>query len=122
MSESSVRSTRQSYARGDVWWAELDPVVGHEQGGRRPNVIVSTDDFNALGVGMVIVVPVTTSDLGYPTHLRLPSGAGGLDKVSYAMAEQVRALSVGRLSRRSGRLDAATMRELTFQLLIMLDA
>jgi len=111
-----------SYLRGDVWWAELDPVTGHEQGGRRPNIIVSTDDFNELDVGMVIVVPVTTSDRGYPTHVRLPAGMGGLERVSFAMVEQMRALSVSRLSRRSGRVDAETMRELTYQMLVMLDA
>ena len=107
--------------RGDVWWSLLDPTVGHEQGGRRPCIIVSTDDFNRLDVGIVIVVPLTTSDHGYPTHHSLQPGTGGLSRPSFAMTEQIRAVSTERLLHRIGQMDTSTMRELTYQLLVMLD-
>ena len=99
----------------------LDPEVGHEQGGRRPSIILSSDDFNHLELGLVVVVPVTTSARGYPTHVPLPVGAGGLERRSFAMTEQIRVVSVQRFRRRIGRIDQVTMRELRFNMFVLLD-
>ena len=45
--------------RGEVWDVDLNPVIGHEQGGKRPALVVSADGFNKTQAGLVIVVPIT---------------------------------------------------------------
>lgn len=55
--------------RGDVWMANLDPTVGHEQAGKRPVLIVSADVFNASPADLVIVVPKTSRGKGIRTHI-----------------------------------------------------
>ena len=96
--------------RGDVWYADLDPVGPGEQGGSRPVVVVSANGFNAWPVGLVVVVPVTTRDRGFVHHV--PIAANGLDRASYAMPEYVRSISQRRLRRRLGATQHATLGEL----------
>lgn len=57
--------------RGDVIMIDLDPVKGHEQGGRRPALVLSADDYNRV-VGLAIVVPITMRAKGYPFEVRIP--------------------------------------------------
>ena len=88
--------------RGDVRWAELDPVRGHEQAGRRPVLILSHDVFNDRS-GTVIALALTTQEprAGFP--LTLESKAPGLAKRSWIKISQIRTLSVGRLGARIAR-------------------
>jgi mRNA interferase MazF len=100
--------------RGEIYLYDGDPVVGNEQGGRRPGVVVSGDPFNDIaGRHIVLVVPVTRRIRGWPTHVLVKSGTGGLEVDSYAMTEQLRAISPRRLARRLGSVDAATMSSIT---------
>lgn len=93
----------------DVWLADLNPVVGSEQAGRRPVVIVSGDALNAH-MPVVIVVPLTTRLKGYPTSVRLePTRENGLTKTGEAIAFQIRAIDKDRLRTRLG---AVTPRDL----------
>ncbi len=89
--------------RGDVVWAELDPVTGHEQGGRRPVVVISQDVFNARS-GTVIALAVTSQEqrAGFPLTLEIRSVK--LPRPSWAKISQIRTLSVQRLGKRIGRL------------------
>ena len=89
--------------RGDLLWAELDPVRGHEQGGRRPVVVISQDVFNARS-GTVIALAVTSQPqrAGFP--LTLPLAGASLPQPSWVKISQVRTLSVERLGKRLGRL------------------
>jgi len=96
--------------RGDVWYADLDPVRPGEQGGTRPVVVVSANGFNAWPVGLVVVVPITTRDRGFAHHVSV--AASGLDRASYAMPEYVRSISQRRLRRRLGTAQHATLDEL----------
>lgn len=65
------------YNRGDVWLADLDPIRGHEQAGRRPCLIISTDLFNNGPAGLVMIVPLTTRARNIPTHVAVtPPEAG----------------------------------------------
>lgn len=98
---SSVRA-------GDVVWAELDPVHGREQGGRRPVVVVSGDDYNALVDTLLFVVPVTSVDRGWPNHVRL-TGHFNLDRASWALTEQLRAISRERVHGLAGAVDDETL-------------
>jgi mRNA interferase MazF len=89
---------------GDVWLAELDPTIGHEQGGRRPVVVVSSFGFNSLPITMAIVVPLTGHDRGLVTQPRIDSPDSGLKRASFARPEDVRSIDAARLHRRLGRV------------------
>ncbi|WP_322759443.1 type II toxin-antitoxin system PemK/MazF family toxin [Frankia sp. Cr2] len=94
---------------GEIWLALLDPVVGHEQGGRRPVVIVSADGLHGLPIDMVIVVPLTGKDRGLVTQPRIDGPATGLSKRSFARPEDIRAIDGARLERCLGTVDTATL-------------
>jgi mRNA interferase MazF len=93
---------------GDVVWAELGTGVGREQGGRRPVVIIASNDFLAAVDRMIIMVPVTSRNCGWPNHVAV-SGATGLDRPSYAMTEQVRAISRERVVGHAGSIDQQSL-------------
>jgi mRNA interferase MazF len=97
--------------RGEVWIVDLDPVAGHEQAGRRPALVVSSDDFNAIRIGLVIVVPVTTAKRGVRLHVAIEPPDGGLRKLSFAMAEQVRCVSIKRFRGHVGRVSKSKLDE-----------
>lgn len=81
---------------GEIWTAYLDPVTGHEQGGRRPVLVVSQDPFNSVPHELRFIVPVTFRIRGVPAHIWLPAGEGGLAKDSVAMCDQLRSVSLDR--------------------------
>ena len=89
--------------RGEIWWADLDPVRGREQAGRRPVLVVSDDVFNERS-GTVIAMAITSQPqrAGFP--LCLPVEGVRLPKASWLKISQVRTLSVDRLVRRLGRV------------------
>lgn len=94
--------------RGQVRYALLEPVIGSEQGGRRPVIIVSNDLGNRHG-STVVVVPVTTGPKPLlPTHVRV-GGVAGLGAHSIALCEQVRTIDKRRLSSSLGRIGARGM-------------
>jgi len=90
--------------RGDIVWADLDPVKGREQAGRRPVVVISHNVFNERS-GTVIAMAVTTQpqEAGFPLTLELASG--NLPKPSWVKISQIRTLSTKRLARKIGRVD-----------------
>jgi mRNA interferase MazF len=100
--------------RGEIRMVDLDPVRGGEAGKRRPVVIVSNDGANAtaarLGRGVVTVVPVTSNiDRVYPFQVLLPADECDLDVNSKAQAEQVRSVSIERVTDRIGRVPVSLM-------------
>ena len=88
--------------RGEIRWADLNPVRGHEQAGRRPVLVLSHDVFNERS-GTVIAVAMTSQEpkAGFP--LTLASRAHGLTKRSWVKISQIRTLSVDRIGRRLAR-------------------
>lgn len=88
--------------RGDVRWADLDPVRGREQAGSRPVLVLSHDVFNERS-GTVIAVALSSQEprAGFP--LTLESRATGLPKRSWITISQIRTLSVDRVGRKLGR-------------------
>ena len=88
--------------RGDVRWADLNPVRGHEQAWRRPILVLSHDVFNERS-GTVIAIALTSQEprAGFP--LTLESKATGLNKRSWVKISQIRTLSVERLGQRIAR-------------------
>jgi mRNA interferase MazF len=85
------------------------PVVGHEQVGRRPYMVISVEPMNQAPLEMVIAMPVTTTDWANPLHVRIEPAESGLQRVSYAMPEMARSLSALRLGRRIGRVPLGTV-------------
>jgi mRNA interferase MazF len=104
-------ATVPSGQQGEVWEVSLEPVVGHEQGGRRPVVIVSVDRISSGRGEMCIVVPFTRTDRGTPVHVRVDPPEGGLKAVSFALPENVRSISRERLARRLGNLRDDTLEQ-----------
>ena len=95
--------------RGEIRWADLNPVRGHEQAGLRPVMILSHDIFNERS-GTVIAVAITSQPqkAGFPLTLELK--AGNLPKKSWIKISQIRTLSVERIGKVIGK---ASLKELT---------
>jgi mRNA interferase MazF len=85
--------------RGEIRWADLNPVRGREQAGRRPVLIISHDVFNERS-GTVIAVAITSQEPRARFPLTLESKATGLAKRSWVKISQIRTLSVDRIGRR----------------------
>ncbi len=102
--------------------AELNPVLGSEQGGRRPILIIQNDLGNQFAP-TVIAVPLTGSckKTMQPTHVIVPKGEGGLWRTSIILCEQVRTLEKTRLLHRLGTLDTGTLKKVEDALRISLE-
>lgn len=96
--------------RGDIYYADLSPVVGSEQGGVRPVLIVQNDIGNKYSP-TVIAAAITsqTGKTNLPTHIRLNADKCGLSKDSVVLLEQIRTIDKKRLKERMGSLDATSM-------------
>ncbi|WIY82955.1 type II toxin-antitoxin system PemK/MazF family toxin [Propionimicrobium sp. PCR01-08-3] len=97
--------------RGDIVWAELDPLRGREQAGRRPALVVASDLYLEQADTLAIILPATTVNRGWPNHVLLRGVEISLNKPTFAMTEQPRTVSRERLVGRIGKVDATTMRE-----------
>jgi mRNA interferase MazF len=98
--------------RGEVVWADPDPTRGTEQAKARPFIIVSIDQLNLSPLRLSLAVPLTRTDFANALHLAVIPPEGGLREKSFAMPEQIRALSHERVSRRIGEVRDATLNEL----------
>jgi mRNA interferase MazF len=107
--------------RGETWYAELDPVRGHEQAGRRPVLVMSTNLFNQGPADLAVVVPITSKRKGIPWHVDIVAAEGGMKVDSYAMCEMVRSVSIERLVKRIGRVKPSTMSLIEQRLRILLE-
>ena len=96
--------------RGDIYYADLSPVVGSEQGGMRPVLIVQNDTGNKHSP--TVIAAAITSQTGkakLPTHIELTGQSVGLTRDSVILLEQIRTLDKSRLREKMGRLDGETM-------------
>jgi len=103
-----------SVKRGDIFYADLSPVVGSEQGGVRPVLIVQNDTGNRYSP--TVIAAAITSQTGktrLPTHIELPTTEScGLTKDSVVLLEQVRTLDKRRLRERMGHVDEKVMEKI----------
>lgn len=96
--------------RGDIFYADLSPVVGSEQGGLRPVLIIQNDVGNRYSP--TVIAAAITSRMGkskLPTHIDIYAERAGLAKDSVILLEQIRTLDKRRLKERMGHLDGAVM-------------
>lgn len=98
--------------RGDIYYADLSPVVGSEQGGTRPVLIVQNDMGNKHSP--TVIAAAITSQVGkarLPTHIALNAKSFGLTRDSVVLLEQIRTIDKRRLKERMGKLDDRLMSE-----------
>ena len=94
---------------GDVLLCDLNPVAGREQGGIRPVVVVSHQRYSVIP-GLFLAVPLTARNRELDHHIAVPADAQtGLERGSYAMTEQVRAVSESRAGRHLGKVSSETL-------------
>jgi len=96
--------------RGDIFYADLSPVVGSEQGGLRPVLIIQNDIGNRYSP--TVIAAAITSRMGktrLPTHIDIHADKVGLAKDSVILLEQIRTLDKRRLKEKMGHLDGAVM-------------
>lgn len=98
--------------RGDIYYADLSPVVGSEQGGVRPVLIVQNDVGNKYSP-TVIAAAITSriNKAKMPTHIELCAKEYGLNKDSVILLEQIRTIDKQRLREKTGRLDDKLMKK-----------
>ena len=99
--------------RGDIYYADLSPVVGSEQGGVRPVLIVQNDVGNRYSP-TVIAAAITSrlSKSKLPTHIPIDAAGSGLSKDSVVLLEQIRTLDKRRLKEKMGSVDVSAMQEI----------
>ncbi|MCX7714340.1 MAG: type II toxin-antitoxin system PemK/MazF family toxin [Clostridia bacterium] len=98
--------------RGDIYYADLSPVVGSEQGGIRPVLIIQNDIGNKYSP--TVIAAAITSQINkakMPTHIELSAEEYGLNKDSVVLLEQIRTIDKKRLREKIGHLDASLMNQ-----------
>ncbi|MBC8610870.1 mRNA interferase EndoA [uncultured Ruminococcus sp.] len=101
-----------SIKRGDIYYADLSPVVGSEQGGVRPVLIVQNDMGNKHSP--TVIAAAITSQRGkakLPTHIEVSADGSGLAKNSIILLEQIRTIDKKRLKEKMGSLDSQSMEQ-----------
>ncbi len=96
--------------RGEIYYAELSPVVGSEQGGTRPVLVVQNDIGNQYSPTTIIVAITSQISKGkLPTHVEIKTERSGLEKDSVILAEQIRTIDKKRLKHRVAQLDEESL-------------
>ena len=99
--------------RGEIYYADLSPVVGSEQGGIRPVLIVQNDVGNRHSPTVIAAAITSRRDkTKLPTHIEVNGGSCGLAKDSVVLLEQIRTLDKKRLKERMGQLDSGSMNKI----------
>lgn len=107
--------------RGEIYYADLSPVVGSEQGGVRPVLIIQNDIGNKYSP--TVIVAAITSQLSkakIPTHVELPAKEYNLPKDSVILLEQIRTIDKRRLKEKISVLDTIKMRQVNIAILVSL--
>lgn len=106
--------------RGEIYFADLDPVEGSEQGGKRPVLIIQNDVGNQYAP-TTIASPITSQfkKYKYPTHIYIEN-IEGIDNQSIVMLEQIRTISKERLKFKMGKLNQITMKKVDMAIHISL--
>ena len=107
--------------RGDIFYADLSPVIGSEQGGVRPVLVIQNDIGNKFSP--TVIVAAVTSQINkakLPTHVEISANDFGLAKDSVILLEQIRTLDKRRLREKIGKLDMPLMHRVNHALIVSL--
>ncbi|HHY34337.1 MAG TPA: type II toxin-antitoxin system PemK/MazF family toxin [Firmicutes bacterium] len=97
-------------SRGDIFYADLSPVIGSEQGGFRPVLIIQNDIGNKYSPTTIVSAITSQIDKArLPTHVEIPAHLSGLEKNSVILLEQIRTIDKRRLKRHVSKLDEEIM-------------
>ena len=110
-------------SRGDIWLADLNPTRGHESrlgGSQRPVLVISEDIFNKGLAGLVIVLPITSTYRGVPSHVQIKPPEGETKNPSVILYKAVRSIAKERLVRRWGKVSALTLAAVEDRLRILM--
>jgi len=105
--------------RGEIYWADFNPVRGHEQAGQRPVLVISHNVFNEHGTVIALALTSQPQRAGVPLALRVESAR--LPKPSWVKISQFRTLSTERLGKRLGRISVEELYEIIEGLLDLVD-
>ena len=108
-----------SIRRGEIYYADLSPVVGSEQGGVRPVLIVQNDVGNRHSPTVIAAAITSQKEKAkLPTHISLNAQSCGLSKDSVVLLEQIRTIDKRRLKERMGEIDSVSMSKINDALTI----
>lgn len=102
--------------RGEIYFADLGDPVGHEQGVRRPVLVVSAQPWLDSIPPVLAVLPLTRTRRERTTHVEIESGSSGLNATSYIKCEDIRSISPLRLQERFGHADDSLLAEVDLTL------
>jgi mRNA interferase MazF len=107
--------------RGDIFLVDHNPVVGTEQAGIRPALVIQMDKANAASPH-TIIIPFTTRirEVKLPSHVKIPAGVAGLAEQSVLLCEQIRVIDKRRLVRRIGNIEEEDLRKVGVALKLIL--
>ena len=112
---------RENIKRGDIFYADLSPVFGSEQGGMRPVLVIQNDIGNRFSP--TVIIAAITSKITKPkmvTHVAVPKSFNGLEKDSVILLEQIRTIDKERLQRKITHLDEPVMKKVDHALKVSL--
>lgn len=119
--ECDKKMTKLNVKRGDIFYADLSPVVGSEQGGIRPVIVIQNDIGNKYSP--TVIVAAITSQINkakLPTHVEISSEEYGLNRDSVVLLEQVRTLDKKRLKEKIGHMTDEDMKKVNKAMMISL--
>lgn len=102
----------KSIKRGDIYYADLSPVVGSEQGGKRPVIVVQNNMGNQFSPTVIVAVLTSKLKKRLPTHIDIGSGEGNLTMDSTVLLEQIKTIDKSRLGRYIGSVTDQKMGEI----------
>lgn len=106
--------------RGEIWMADLNPTRGHEQSGRRPVLIISDNTFNSGMSGLIIILPITSTNRKIPVHIKITPPEGGLKNESFILCDAIRSISKERLINTLGSINDKSLEKIEKILKILL--
>jgi mRNA interferase MazF len=106
------------FEAGDLVWLDFSDSAGHEQAGRRPAVVVSTDDYNARS-SLIVACPVTSSNKPWPFKVKLHGELNGI--AGFALADQLRGVDPkARYPRKAGKVSGQCLEEIRALIAVIL--
>lgn len=121
MNASNVEDEKVAIKRGDVFFADLSPVVGSEQGGTRPVLVIQNDIGNRFSPTVIIAaITAQINKAKLPTHVEIDAKKYGFERESVILLEQIRTIDKSRLTDKITQLDAPLMEEVDNALAISL--